>query len=634
MATTVLQGSAPTVHALPGSSNIPPTQFPAPEAVGHVDPCVEAERIVGLLNSSFSDTTFQTTEQIFAKQGYWRDHLMLSWSFRTVQGPATIGAFLNECAKSRDGFRIKHIAVDQSGATRQPSVSSLDGEGKVSAITAFLCVETVLGLGEGLIRLAREGGSWKIFTIYTSLRSLKGHPANTFSSRPHGVDHGEQTGRRNWADRRASAIDYSDGNEPAVLILGAGQAGLTAAVRLQAQGLNTLIIDRNDRVGDNWRKRYRHLVLHDPVWYDHLPYLNFPPQWPIFSPKDKLAQWFEAYADIMELNVWMKTKLIETSWDGITKCWTVRVERTKSDGSIEQRTFHPRHIIQATGHTGEKNCPVIKGMENFAGDLICHSSEFLEAREGREGKKAVVIGSCNSALDIAQNYAENGYDVIIVQRSSTHVASSYSITEIAMKGLYSEGGPPVEDADLMIHSMPSSMLKAIQVKVAQLQRDHDKDMLEGLAKAGFKVDNGPDESGLFFKYFQRGGGYYIDVGAAKLIIEGKIKVKQGVEVSEILPDGLRFSDQSEVKADEIVLATGYQSMKSLARQIFGGDVADKVGDVWGFNEEGEWRTIWQRTGHPGFWFHGGNLGLCRYYSQLLALQIKGMEEGFYEYDEN
>ena len=158
-------------------------------------------------------------------------------------------------------------------------------------------------------------------------------------------------------------------------------------------------------------------------------------------------------------------------------------------------------------------------------------------------------------------------------------------------------------------------------------------MLAGLAKAGFKVDSGPDGAGLFIKYFQRGGGYYINVGASELIASGEIKVKQGQEIEAVLPHGLRFADGSELEADEIVLATGYQNMRTQTRAMFGDEVADKVGDVWGFNEEGEMRTIWQRSGHPGFWFHGGNLAMCRYYSRLLALQIKGLEEGLYEVDE-
>jgi hypothetical protein len=221
----------------------------------------------------------------------------------------------------------------------------------------------------------------------------------------------------------------------------------------------------------------------------------------------------------------------------------------------------------------------------------------------------------------------------MVQRSTTHVVSSKAITDVGLKGLFEEHGPQVDEADIILHGLPIPVLKALQVKVCGLQAEHDKEMLAGLAKAGFKTDSGPDGAGLFIKYFQRGGGYYINVGASELIASGQIKVKQGQEIEEVLPHGLKFADGSELKADEIVFATGYQNMRTQTRTIFGDEVADKVGDVWGFNEEGEMRTIWQQSGHPGFWFHGGNLAMCRYYSRLLALQIKGQEEGLYRTDE-
>ncbi|KAG6040277.1 hypothetical protein E4U41_001064 [Claviceps citrina] len=634
MATVLVDNTPPTVHSLPGTVNIPLTQFPPPSDVGDVNPQREVRAVIDALNSSFGDASFKSTASLFAKHGYWRDHLTLSWKFRTVQGPSQIADFLQACAESKDGFRLQKVAIDDGSPSRQPATSPLDGTGKVLGIHAFLNVDTVRGRGDGLIRLAREDGKWKIFTIYTSLRGLKGHEEGTLFDRPQGVVHGGQPGRKNWADRRSVARNYANGAEPDVLIIGAGQAGLTAAARLTALGINALIIDRNERVGDNWRNRYHQLVLHDPVWYDHMPYLQFPPQWPVFTPKDKLADWFEAYASIMELNVWTRTEMVNASWDDAKQTWTIGLARVREDGTSETRTFHPRHVIQATGHLGQKSLPLIAGMENFGGRRICHSSEFVGAQDDGKGLKAVVVGSCNSGHDIAQDFAEKGYDVTIVQRSSTNVISSSALTQIALKGLFCEDGPPVDDADMILHSMPNSMLKAIQVEVAKLMREHDKDLLEGLAKAGFKTDNGPDEAGLFFKYFQRGGGYYIDVGASKLIVDGKIKVKQGKEISQVLPRGLRFSDGSELEADEIIFATGYQSMKSQTRELFGEATAERVADVWGFNEEGEWRTIWQRTGHPGLWYHGGNLALCRYYSQLLALQIKGLEEGMYNYDED
>lgn len=416
-------------------------------------------------------------------------------------------------------------------------------------------------------------------------------------------------------------------------VVGAGQAGLTAAVRLKMLGVNALIVDKNDRVGDNWRNRYHQLVLHDPIWYDHMPYLRFPPQWPIFTPKDKLGGWFESYAKLMELNVWMTTELAHTNWDEKSQSWTVVLNRKKADGSSAVRTFHPRHIIQATGHSGKRNMPEIKGIDSFQGHLLCHSSEFPGARDNCKGKKAIVVGCCNSGHDISHDFYERGYDITIVQRSSTHVVSSKAITDIALKGIFSEDAPPVDDADLLLHGLPNTVLKAIQSQVGALQREHDKDILDGLTKAGFKLDGGPAGAGLFFKYFQRGGGYYIDVGASKLIADGSIKVKQGQEITEVTPKGLRFADGSELEADEIVFATGYQNMRTQAREMYGDEIGDKTKDVWGMNEEGEWRTIWQNSGHPGFWYHGGNLALCRYYSRLLALQIKGLEEGLYKFNE-
>jgi hypothetical protein len=390
--------------------------------------------------------------------------------------------------------------------------------------------------------------------------------------------------------------------------------------------VDTLLIDNEERIGDSWRKRYHQLVLHDPVWFDHMPYLPFPDSWPIFTPKDKLADFFESYVKLLELNVWTRTEVRSTSWDEDKKRWEVVLERSKEDGTSERRLLHPRHIIQATGHSGKKKVPIFKGMDNFKGDRLCHSSEFPGANPNSEGKKAVVVGSCNSGHDIAQDYYEKGYDVTMVQRSSTCVITSNSITSIGLKGLYEEGGPPIEDADVYLNSIPFPLFKAQQVKVTKLMNQNDAKILEGLAKAGFKVDMGPMDAGLITKYYQRGGGYYIDVGGSQLIIDGKINVKQGQEISEILPKGMRFADGSMIYADEIVLATGYQNMRSNTRLIFGDEVADRVGDVWGLDQEGEFRTIWRRSGHPGFWFMGGNLALCRYYSRILALQIKAIEE--------
>lgn len=622
------------MRTVPGSINVPLAKFPSPSKTPSIsDPHQVAASVVDAFNNAIQRNDYRALAALFTDDGFWRDHLALSWSFRTLQGPDAIFDFLKQSAGSNDGFRLQKISVDTSTTVRAPKIAPIDGSGDVLGVQFFHNAQTVIGTAQGLVRLVEHNGQWKIFSLYTRLEELKGHEEAINENRPKGVDHGGKPGRKNWAERRAAAANFENGDEPPVLIIGAGQAGLTAAARLKMLGIDALAIDQNERVGDNWRKRYHQLVLHDPVWYDHMPYMKFPPQWPIFTPKDKLAQFFEAYATLLELNVWTRTSITGTKWNQDTQSWTVTVERKKDDGTTEKRTFHPRHIIQATGHSGKKNMPDMKGISNFKGDRLCHSSDFSGARENSHGKKAIVVGSCNSGHDICQDFLEKGYHVTMVQRSSTHVVSSQAITDIGLKGIYSEDGPPVDDADLLIHGLPIPVLKAIQVKVVERQAEFDKETLQGLEKAGFKTDQGPDGAGLFFKYFQRGGGYYIDVGASKLIVEGKIKVKHGQEIDTVLANGLRFADGSELEADEIVFATGYQNMRSQTRVMFGDEIADKVKDVWGFNEEGEMRTMWQNSGHQGFWFHGGNLAICRYYSKLLALQIKGIEEGLFKHGE-
>ncbi|KAI0454040.1 hypothetical protein F5B21DRAFT_514972 [Xylaria acuta] len=540
MATAEVESVQPVpshVRCVPGSVNIKPAKFPSPTRdIEDLDPSKVASNLVGNFNRALDKKDYSAIANLFVEDGYWRGHLALSWGW----------------------FRLRSMDVDAGMAVRSPKIITVDASGSVSSIQFFIRVTTVLGTGVGLVQLVEQGGQWKIFTLYTRLEELREHEEAVNHRRTKGAERGGKPGRKYWAEKRVADADFKAGNEPAVLVIGAGQAGLTVAARLRMLGVDTFVIDQNERVGDNWRKHYHQLVLHDPVYS------------------------FEPYAALLELNVWTKTELVYTKWDEEKKIWTVIVNRKREDGMSDIRTFHPRHLIQATGHSGKKNQPSMKGIENFKGDRLCHSSEFTGARENSQGKKVIVVGSCNSVHDIAQDFLEKGYEITIVQR------------------IYSEDGPPVDDADILPHGLPTA------------QAECDKEILDGLDRAGFKVDRGPDGAGLFFKYFQRGGGYYIDVGPSQLIADGKIKAKQGQEIHEVLPHGLWFQGGTELGANEMVFATGYQNMRTQTRLMFGDEVADRVGDGFGF---------------------GGNLAICRYYSKLLPLQIKGLEEGLFQDDE-
>lgn len=432
----------------------------------------------------------------------------------------------------------------------------------------------------------------------------------------------------------------------------------------------TLVVDVHARIGDTWRTRYRHLVLHDVVWYDYMPYMNFPDWWPVYTPKDKVADWFEAYARLLELDVWTGSRIVQdgdvdqemgaSRWDAEKKRWTLTVERsTVVAGDITVKTrhvLHPKHIIQATGHSGKPYMPDIPGINTFKGDLLRHSSAFpgagLAAMKASttdnavpRTKRAVIVGACNSAHDIAQDYVESGLyaSVTLLQRSSTCVFSAQAIPDLLLGVLYSENSPcaSVEEADVLAWSMPMAMLKAVHRQVTAEQQRRDGPLLDSLAASGFALDDGPDHCGLWIKYIQRGGGYYIDVGASALVASGRIKVLSGpgANVAAVTPTGLRLADGSEIPADEIVFATGYGNTHGAVAGVIGAEAAKRVGDAWGFDEKGEIRGLWRpggggkeqnREGQDGFWLHGGNFAMCRYYSRILALQIKARLEGLVE----
>jgi cation diffusion facilitator CzcD-associated flavoprotein CzcO len=399
------------------------------------------------------------------------------------------------------------------------------------------------------------------------------------------------------------------------------------AARLQALNMSTLVVDKNERIGDNWRHRYRTLVTHDPVQYTHMAFMPFPSNWPLFTPKDKLGDWFELYASAMELNVWLKTTIQNAKYSDNEQKWTVTVKRGDGSGRI----IRPKHFIFCTGHAGEPKVPTFHGQDKFKG-TVYHGSQHKDASTYQgdlSGKHVLVVGNGNSGHDIAQNYYEAGAgSVTMLQRRGTYVIQADNGLVMLHKGLYDDDCPPIEDADVYGQSLPIPVQFALNVGGTERIAKAEKENLDGLRRAGFKLDFGHDGSGLYRKYITRGGGYYIDVGASQLIIDGKIKVEQspdGIRCFE--EDGIVLADGRKLEADVVVLATGYDNMKTSVEKALGKAEADRCKDVWDLDEEGEVNAMWRPSGHPGLWFFGGSLALARIYSRFLALQIKAKDLG-------
>ena len=552
--------------------------------------------------------------ELFGDESFWRDLVSFTWNIKTVEGPAGVKDLLDHTlAQARPrGWHTVEPPTEAGGV-----------------IDAWIEFETEAGRGRGHLRL-RDGKAW---TILTTLYELKGHEEPTGANRPKGTAHGANRERLTWLEEReAEAAQLGSETQPEVVIIGGGQGGIVLGARLRQLGVPTIIVERNERPGDSWRKRYKSLCLHDPIWYDHLPYIKFPANWPVFSPKDKVADWLEMYTKVMELNYWSSTTATSAQYDAEAGEWTVVVER--DDAEI---TLRPKQLVLATGMAGKVNMPEIPGMDTFQGDQ--HHSSAHPGSDAYKGMKAVVIGSNNSAHDICAALWEDGADVTMVQRSSTHVSRSDSLMDIALGALYSEeavaNGVTTEKADLLFASLPYRILHEFQIPVYAQIRERDADFYAALEQAGFDLDWGDDESGLFMKYLRRGSGYYIDVGASELVANGAIKLQNG-QVDHLTENAVVMADGTELEADLVVYATGYRSMNGWCADLISQEVADRVGKVWGLGSdttkdpgpwEGELRNMWKPTQQEGLWLHGGNLHQSRFHSLFLALQLKARAVG-------
>lgn len=559
-----------------------------------------------------------TVTSSFVDDGYWRDLISFTWNIITLEGAVAIGDMLTATLTL---VQPRNFTL----ATDMPEPSTTEGVDE-----GWIEFETAQGRGVGHVRL-REGKAW---TLLTSLRELKGYEEPSRTRRPLGAEHGVDMDRSSWLERRQLEVEeLGYAKQPDTLIIGGGQGGIALAARLRQLGVPTIVVEKNLRPGDSWRNRYKTLCLHDPVWYDHLPYIDFPENWPIYTPKDKVGDWLEMYAKVMELNFWGSTVAKSASYDEVTQEWTVVVERDGIDTLLR-----PKQLVLAMGVSGKPNVPAFEGMDVFTGDQ--HHSSHHPGPDAYRDKFAVVVGSNNSAHDISAALVEAGAQVTMVQRSSTHVSRSDAMREVALGPLYSEDalarGITTEVADLTFASIPYRILPQFQIPVYNEIRKRDADFYARLERAGFWLDFGDDESGLFLKYLRRGSGYYVDVGASELIAQGAIKLESPAEVVRLTKNEVVLSNGTVLPADVVVYATGYGSMNGWLEELISPEVADKVGKVWGLGSdttkdpgpwEGEERNMWKPTQQQALWFHGGNLHQSRHYSLYLALQLKARYEG-------
>ena len=503
---------------------------------------------------------------LFSDDALWRDYLAMSWDLQTYDGIKAIASALPP-------HRGDNLTLMNSPSPYEIIFSFNGSHGRIKALAE---------LDNGLCT--------RFFTSLEDMASLSSQASDT----------------------------------PQVLIIGAGQSGLALAAQLQHLGVPYLVAEQNPRVGDNWRNRYDSLILHDPVWVNHLPFKPFPDDWPIFTPKDMMGDWLETYAADLKLNVKCSFAIENASFDEDKTCWHVTAKQNN-----QSRSFTVPHIVFAVGTSGFAHTPKIEGAASFEGKQM-HSSAY---RSGADftGQSVTIIGATNSAHDIAVDLVKHGAKPTLVQRSSTHVVPHKVYLDDILAPLYAPHHKrALAEADFLSMATPMRRLEEKGRTIFDKAQQTWKDFYQSLTDTGFALDFAEDGSGIIGKYRRSASGYYIDVGGSQYVIDGKISVETGKGIKALTPLGVTLTDESHLASDAIIYATGFGSMEEWVARLIDQKTADKIGRCWGYGSgyrgdpgpwEGELRNMWKPTPQQSLWFMGGNLAQVRIYSRYLAMQL-------------
>lgn len=587
------------------------TQTDATDPHAGPSPHAAATAWLSRLESVLAGGNPSDLKSIFMEDGWWRDLIAVTWDIRAFAG---IDAIIEEVGSRAAAVGFSDFRVSPGKPPR------FQGEGAQMHLLVFFDFETAIAHCRGVARLfPASEGQYRAWTVMTEMVDLVGHEVRSTSVDDIASMDFSSGGRVDYYGQVEARREFAD-SDPEVLVVGGGHSGLMLAAHLEHLGLPTLVVEKNPRIGDNWRNRYTGLSLHDLAWSSQFPYLPFPDNWPIFTPKDMLADWMESYAWMLQLRTWTSAEVRRAEYDEVGRRWSVDVVR---DG--QTRTLKPSHLVFATGLAGVPYVPDVPGMDNFSGEAV-HSGAHVGG-PAVNGKRVVVVGSGSTAHDIVEDaYHSGAASVTMVQRGPTYVMSSQRGVPLAL-GLWAyPDQTTIEEADQQALSLPLAV--AVQSARGPIEQiaDLDRELLDKLEKVGFGLTFGDEGGGSVELALKKGGRFYFDKGCSSLIADGKVTLKRG-EIERFTDSGVVFSDGTSDEADLVVFGTGWSNMREAVRPICGDEVTDSLTEVWGQDDEGELKTVWRHSGHPRLWFQCGGLVHCRLHSKHLALQILGVQQG-------
>ncbi|MCV7063530.1 NAD(P)/FAD-dependent oxidoreductase [Mycolicibacterium vaccae] len=468
--------------------------------------------------------------ELFEPEAGWRDLVAFTWNLRQSHDRDAIVELLlsNNTVIGAGDFRI-------DGSRPAPTESAVS-EGQLPTVEMFFRFGTSAGEGDGYVVLAPDAdrpGELRARTLLTRLVALKDAPALW---PPQGRFDVQNPGVR-WSAHCRRQQEFAD-RDPEVLIVGGGQFGVMTAAHLARLGVDVLIVDKDPRIGDAWRKRYESLFLHQPHNMLHFTMMPFPESFPEYLPKDKMAQWFESYVASFDLNFWTSTEFTGARYDHERGEWEAQL--TLADGST--RVMRPRHLLMATGGSNIPMIPDLPGIGDFAGTTL-HANDYRDGAD-YEGKNVLIIGTGTSAHDFALDIVRSGGSSTMVQRSPLIVIDLP--TANALYSAYLDRSQPTELVD--IRFLAGGVFHQQRQGFREFQKfadEADRELHEGLARAGMKVWSGEDSTGFYYGYLSNSkGGYYLNVGASQAIVRGDIGIIQLEDIERFDQAGIVLDDDS------------------------------------------------------------------------------------------
>ncbi|EFQ31574.1 hypothetical protein CGRA01v4_01474 [Colletotrichum graminicola] len=571
-----------------------------------------AHSVVTELSAALQQKRHRDVENVFAtSSAHWKDTLALTAHLRTFKGRQTIASALLELHDQRKVGHLQFHSGQVVTATEDLkwlncSFGFTTGSPRALCRGSMMLVPEVQG---------PDHCQWKIWSMSTWLKEWEEYPEDEALLRV-----------------PSNQITEDDCIYTDVLVIGGGNAGIVLAGRLKALNVDFVVIDRNKQAGENWSQRYDCMRFHVYKSFCEMPYLPYPQSSNDGLTRDQLAAQVRAFAHEFDLErrVLRNTTVTATTYNATTKTWRVELKIGQ-----RRRYLECACLVLATGagFSGAAPLPDLPGREQFKGPNM-HSGSFRNARElvADGAKSVVIIGSANTAFDVMTDCHDSGLQTTMVQRSETYVIPMHYFTHPLGLGAYDV--MPTQDADPIVHGSPLAVGGNVLRLVHRMLAQAEPHRYDEVRKAGLRVQDSLTGD-LIINLVDRCGGHFVDMGKGiELISKKKVGIRSGVVPKAYTSEGLLLSDGSTLETDAVVWCTGFGDLdgrKRLSSELGAGyeAIASKLEPTWGSDAEGEVRGLWKRhAGVDNLWMFAGGTGQHRWFSKVIAQQIKGVLEGF------